>query len=185
MLRSTLFLGLFCLLITDPPNAKAAQPGRITSEVNFRKGPSTAERVIGRLRGGEEVEVLKLDPAGWYFVIYQGRPGYVYKGYIKLAGNRASDSQRHRRLARQAGMILVGIGIVLIASVLAPEILAIATALAVAIGSAAVCDFLFELGLLYSFFFVSVGAFALFLFFKRKTKDRTVPREEIPLRKAA
>jgi len=166
----------------------AAQPGRITGQVHFREGPSRSARVIGVLTAGTEVQVLRGGPGDWYQVMRGERSGFVHMNYIKLAEDQRPDRRppsMHRQLAMPAGILVTGLGIVLMASVLAPDLLIIATALVVAIMSVGGLDFLFQLGVLYSMFFVSCGAFVLFLFFKRKKKNRTASADEISQRKAA
>jgi hypothetical protein len=84
-----------------------------------------------------------------------------------------------------AGIILAGIGVVLLGSVLAPDLLATALTVVLALASVVVLDLLFQLGVLYSFFCVVFGVFGLFLFFKRKKKERRSPADQISPRKAA
>src|SRR6266566_2620181 len=103
-------LYLLLLISVYAGGIEAAQVGRITSEVNFRKGPDRTAPAIGRLSAGAEVEVIRLDPSGWYFITYRERPGFVHKNYIALAQHQNSDqrSDRQRRqLATSAGIILV------------------------------------------------------------------------------
>jgi uncharacterized protein YraI len=167
---------------------EAAQVGRITSEVNFRKGPDRSAPAIERLPAGAEVDVIKLDPAGWYFITYRGRPGFVHKNYITLDQHQNSDQRsepRRRQLAMPAGIILAGVGIILMACVLAPDLLLTAAALVFALVSVVVLDLLFQLILLYSLFYVSFGVFGLLLFFKRKKKTQIPPADQISPRKAA
>lgn len=143
---------ILCLLLLIPVlpvAADASQVGRINSEVIFRKGPDRSAPVISRLPAGTEVEIIKLDPAGWYFIAYRGRPGYVHKNYITLGQHQNpvySSDLWNSGLARRAGMILTGVGIVLIASVLAPDLILIATAMGIAIAVAAILDVLFQVG---------------------------------------
>ena len=88
---------LLLLIVVFPAAAGAAQLGRITSEVNFRKGPDRSAPAIGRLAAGAEVEVIKLDPSGWYFITYRGRPGFVHKNYIALDQYQNSDQRSEPR----------------------------------------------------------------------------------------
>jgi hypothetical protein len=181
-------IGFIVFLLLISINANAAQPGRITSEVNFRKGPSTSEPVISRLRADEEVEVIKLNPSGWYFVTYRGRPGFIHKNYLKIDqqkhSNAAMEPRRHQ-LAKRAGMILAGLGILLMASVLVPELPPTATALCAAMVTVVVFDLWFQLGMLYSFFFASLGALLIFLLFRRSKNSPTGSTDQILQRKAA
>ena len=179
---------LLLLILVFPAATRAAQLGRITSEVNFRKGPDRSAPAIGRLPAGTEVEVIKRTPDGWYFIIYRGQPGFVYKNYITLGQHQNSDQRsepRRRQLAVSAGIILAGIGIILMAGVLAPDLLKTAAALVLALVSVAVLDLLFQLGALYSLFCVSFGVFALFLFLKSKKKKGAPVVDQIAPRKAA
>jgi uncharacterized protein YraI len=91
MARTSLIFILFLPVVVF---AEAAQLGRVTSDVNFRKGPSTSEPVIGRLRAGEEVQVIKRNSVLWYFVVYKGQPGFVHERYIKVRQNQNFQSQQ-------------------------------------------------------------------------------------------
>jgi uncharacterized protein YraI len=167
---------IICFLIlvsAGLADAEAGQLGRTTGEVNLRKGPDRSAPLVGRLPAGTEVEVIKLDPAGWYFITYKGRPGFVHKTYITLNQHQNSDQRlepRRRQFAMPAGIILAGVGIILMASVLAPDLLLTAAALVFALVSVVVLDLLFQLGVLYSLFCVSFGVFGLFLFSRERKK---------------
>jgi Bacterial SH3 domain len=184
-------INITCLLLVMlvlSAGVEAAQFGRVTNEVNFRKGPDRSAPVIARLPAGTEVEVIKLDSSGWYFITYRGRPGFVHKNYITLGQHQNSDQRlepRRRQLAVSAGIILAGTGIILIAGVLAPDLLKTAMALVIALVSVVVLDLLFQLGVLYSFICVSFGVLALFLLLKSKKKNRAPVVDQIAPRKAA
>jgi hypothetical protein len=168
---------LALLISVLPVSADTAQPGRTTAEVNFREGPNVSSRIITRLASGAEVLVLRQGPGDWYRVMHGGRSGFVHKNYIRLESGRRFQPKR-RQLAISTGIVLAGIGIILMASVLAPDLLMTATALVVALVSVAVFDLLFQLGVLYSFFCVSLGALALVLVLRRKRKNRAVSADE-------
>jgi Bacterial SH3 domain len=177
---------LLILLLT--PAVEAAQVGHITSEVNFRKGPDRSALVIARLPANTAVEVIKLDSSGWYFITYRGRPGFVHKNYITLGQHQNSDQRsesRRRQLAVSAGIILAGIGIILMARILAPDIVKTAAVLVIALVAVVALDLLFQLGVLYSLFCCSLGAFALFLFLRSKKKSGPLAVNQMPPRKAA
>ena len=172
-------IGIICLVLLISVGAEAAQLGRIKAEVNFREGPNLSSRIITRLASGAEVRVLRQGPGDWYRVMHGERAGFVHKNYIRLESGRRFQPKRGR-LAISTGIVLAGVGIILMASVLAPDLLMTATALVVALVSVTVFDLLFQLGVLYSFFYVSFGVFVLFLFFKRKKKNRAISAAEIP-----
>jgi SH3 domain-containing protein len=190
-MHSRASLVIFAFLIFS--SAEAAQLGRTTRDVNLRIDPSTSKLLIGRLKAGTEVEIIETQrplPPGWYFVnVKPGRqPGYVHKNYVKLDEDQRADHwppSKHGKFAARAGIILAGVGILLMASVLAPDFLAIVTALDVAMVAVVVFDLWFQLGMLYSLFSVSVGTFALFLLLKRKQKDHRASADQISRKKAA
>src|SRR5215471_16373437 len=122
----------FLLFLALPTSADAAQFGRITSQVNFREGPSRSARVINVLAPGTEVAILREYPGGWYLVVHQGRPGFVHKNYVDL--QRKENSARegdliNSHLARPGGMILASVGVILMAYVWAPFLLTTASVL--------------------------------------------------------
>jgi len=179
-------LGAVCLLLFLSVSVEAAQLGRITSEVNFRKAPDTSASVIGRLPEGAEVRVIRAASADWYEISHAGRLGFVHKNYVRLDPRQNSRRvETKNRPAWILGMVLAASGIILMASVLAPDLLLHATILGLGFGLVVVFDLLFQLGLLYSLFFVSFAVLALVIFFKRKKKVRSVSFEEISPRKAA
>jgi SH3 domain-containing protein len=179
---------LLLVMLVLPAGVEATQVGRVTNEVNFRKGPDRSAPVIARLPADTEVEVIRLDSSGWYFITYRGRPGFVHKNYITLGQHQNSDQRLElwrRQLAVSAGIILAGIGIILMARILAPDILKTAAVLVIALVLVLVLDLLFQLGVLYSLYFVSFGVFALFLLLKSRKKSGAIAVNQITPRKAA
>src|SRR5438445_6265171 len=128
MLKKICVMSAFLFLSVD---ANAAQLGYTTRDVDLRKGPSLSAPIIRRLKAGTEVEVIgpkRPNPGDWYFVIVKHgkQPGFVHKNYIKLAEDQRPDRRppsMHRQLAMLAGILITGLGIVLMASVLAPDLL--------------------------------------------------------------
>lgn len=57
--------------------------------VHFRKGPGVSKKVLGYIKKGKKVEILKKvrNKSGnlWYKVKYGKRTGYVYSKYVKLS----------------------------------------------------------------------------------------------------
>src|SRR2546425_12277162 len=104
---------IVCLLLlvsVASASADAAQPGRITAEVNFREGPSRSAPIIGRLKAGAQVQVIKRNPAGWYFVMHQQRPGFIHVRYVKLEEENPNPIKQfviaERHFLIPAGLIL-------------------------------------------------------------------------------
>src|SRR5215471_6423041 len=105
----------FLLFLALPTSADAAQSGRITSQVNFREGPTRSARVISVLPLGTEVAILREDPGGWYQVMHHGRTGFVHKSYVDL--KRIENISRRfdlisGHLAKPVGIILVSLGVI-------------------------------------------------------------------------
>ena len=74
--------------------AHASYQGMVTSNVNFRKGPSTSNSIYTEIKKGSYVEVLSLNTtsgggcgAGWLNISYDGKNGYVCASYIYIDGN--------------------------------------------------------------------------------------------------
>ena len=182
---------VFFLLVLDLfVAANAAQHGLVTGNVNFRKGPSTSDPIIGHLRAGEEVQVITRNPAGWYFVMHQGRPGFVHKAYVKLQpreNSRTPLDSKTRKLLFLAAMILVGAGIIIFVVLFAPLLRKIATILAGSVIAAGLGDLGFHFNLLYSLISVAVVLLLLLLFLARREKNRVTPADLVAdrLRKAA
>jgi len=166
---------IFLLLLISVASTAcdAAQLGRVTAEVNFREGPNRSTHSLKRLPAGTEVQVLREGPGDWYQVMHEEQSGFVHKNYIKLYQDQNSDSRlepKRRQLAMPGGIMVAGIGIILMASVLAPDLLLTAIALLVSLLAVVVFDFWFQLGLVYSLFSISFGVLALGIFFRRKKK---------------
>jgi hypothetical protein len=181
-------ISLVSFLLLISVSAEAAQLGHITSQVNFRERPSRSADAIGVLSAGSEIRVLKEAAGNWYQIIHAGRSGFVHKSYVRLdqhQNSRGRSEAKRQPTPILLGIILAAIGIILMASVLAPDLLLRAATLGVAFVSVVVFDLFFQLGLLYSLFLVSFGLLALVIFFKRRKKDRAVPPDQISPKKAA
>jgi hypothetical protein len=174
----TIIYLLFLMLIL-PAAADAAQLGRITEEVNFRDGPSRSAPRIGRLAAGVEVEVIKREPAGWYFIVYRGHRGYVHQNYIAV---KAAPTVRTR-----LGFILILAGGVLIALYFFPIAPRVATFLLLSFAGVLLLDAGFHFGMLYSLFFISLGLLLVLVFLSRKEKKKADISEKVQdvFRKAA
>src|SRR5215471_16359453 len=165
----------FLLFLALPTSADAAQFGRITSQVNFREGPSRSARVINVLSPGTEVAILREDPGGWYQVMHYGRTGFIHKSYVDLQPLQNPPSRFDwQKLARPAGIILASVGLILMAYVCAPFLLTTAIVLVGSLITVVLFDLCFELGALYSLFSVSLGLLCVILWLARKKKTRTL-----------
>ncbi|MEA4969574.1 MAG: SH3 domain-containing protein [Candidatus Pelethousia sp.] len=56
--------------------------GVTTTDVNFRQGPATTTKKLGRIASGSNVTLYGLE-GDWYRVDYNGAKGYIYWKYIK------------------------------------------------------------------------------------------------------
>src|SRR5215510_13773980 len=165
------------LLLISIAAAEAGEVGRITSQVNYREGPSRSARVINVLPPGTEVAILREDPGGWYQVMHHGRPGLVHKSYVDLQPLQNPPSRfdwTKNALVRSAGIILASVGLVLMAYVCAPFLLITASVLVGSLITVVVLDLFFQLGALYSLFSVSLGLLCVILWLARKKKNRTL-----------
>ena len=58
--------------------------GTSTANVNFRSGPSTSGTTIyGKISEGDKVDIIG-QTGTWYYVVYEGRTGFVSGDYIKI-----------------------------------------------------------------------------------------------------
>jgi len=55
-----------------------------TSSLNMRKGYSTKQSIVAKLKKNTKVDVLKKMSNGWYQIKYKGKTGYVSGSYLKL-----------------------------------------------------------------------------------------------------
>jgi hypothetical protein len=156
--------------------ADAGQLGRTTSEVNFREGPSRRAAVIDVLPAGTEVQVIRRNRPGWYFVMHGRQPGYVHENYVRIEQSR--NAHEPKPIAgvgvdlsvKELGVattIVIFLTLFLIVRryVSFPKLTTVLIVCAVAI---LVLDTAFKLGILYSVLFVSLGLFALNAFFSRR-----------------
>jgi hypothetical protein len=172
------FIYLLLLMLILPAATDAAQLGRITEEVNFREGPSRSAPRLGRLTAGAEVEVIKREPAGWYFIVYKGQRGYVHENYIAV---KAAATVRTR-----LGFILILGGGVLIALYFFPIAPRLAAFLLLSFAGVLLLDAGFHFGMLYSLFSISLGLLlALILIRKEKKKADISEKDQDVFRKAA
>lgn len=163
-----IFLLLLISVLVAP--AKAAQLGRITGEVNFREGPNRLTARIGRVPAGAEVEVIKRDPNGWYFVVHGGQRGFVHPNYVVVE----TASKAKKRL----GVILMAFGAVLVTLYFVPILSRLALLLILSLSAVLLLDVGFSLGVLYSLFSVSLALLILLLILKRKEKSLTISAED-------
>lgn len=61
---------------------QSASKGVTTTDVNFRQGPATTTKKLGRIASGSTVALYGMD-GDWYHVEYNGTKGYIYAKYIK------------------------------------------------------------------------------------------------------
>ena len=57
---------------------------KLTDNVNVRKTPSTDADVLGRLKKGDEIEVVEKMNNGWSKINYSGAQAYVKSDYLKI-----------------------------------------------------------------------------------------------------
>lgn len=60
--------------------------GVTTTDVNFRQGPATSAKKLGRIPSGSSVTLYGMD-GDWYRAEYSGTKGYIYAKYIKTAAD--------------------------------------------------------------------------------------------------
>jgi hypothetical protein len=184
------FIYLLLLMVILSAAADAAQLGRTTGEVNFRKAPDRSAPIIERLPAGMEVEVIERNPAGWYFIRQNGRPGFVHESYIKLEKHnerQGSGKATSDQSAKLVGIILMAIGATLILFVVAPFLFKLGTILFGCAVCALTLDLAFKFGMLYSLVCVAVGLLiALLLLNRNKTNSKTsADANALPFKKAA
>ncbi len=68
----------------EPANPQSTGKGVTTTDVNFREGPSTSHKKLGRIPEGASLTLYGQD-GDWQQVEYNGITGYVYGKYIKKA----------------------------------------------------------------------------------------------------
>jgi len=78
---------------TDNPVETPAQPtelyGTATTTVNVRTSDSENADKIGKLPGGNKIQVLEQRVNGWSKVLFEGKEGYVKSEYIQMAESAA------------------------------------------------------------------------------------------------
>ncbi|MEA5059591.1 MAG: SH3 domain-containing protein [Candidatus Pelethousia sp.] len=72
---------------TGATGEQSTGKGVTTTDVNFRQGPSTSTKKLGRISAGSTVTLYDMD-GDWYHVEYNGTKGYIYGKYI----NKTVDS---------------------------------------------------------------------------------------------
>lgn len=71
----------------------AGNIGRVTADsLNVRVEAKDGADVIGKVSGGEEIEILGQD-GDWYEIEYQGKTGYVAADYIAVDESTSEESQ--------------------------------------------------------------------------------------------
>src|SRR5689334_12340311 len=165
-------IAMISLLLLISVTANAAERGRIISEVNFRKAPDRSASSVGKLPGGEEVEVIKHDPTGWYFVRYGGRSGFVHEHYLKI--EKENDNWRLTKSKQTEFIWLPGIAIALIGAAsflsLAPFILRVGAIFFACTAVVFLLDLAFKTGFLYSLISVVAGLLIVVAFWFGKNK---------------
>ncbi len=67
--------------------------GTTTGKINFRSGPSTSgTTVYGKIPKGSTVEIIG-QTGTWYYVVYDGRAGFVSGEYITITGTGTAGIQ--------------------------------------------------------------------------------------------
>ena len=72
---------------TTAPAEQSLGMGVTTTDVNFRQGPATSTKKLGRIPSGASLTLYGLE-GDWYRVEYNGAKGYIYYKYVK----KTSDS---------------------------------------------------------------------------------------------
>lgn len=68
--------------------------GAATGKLNFRDKPSTsAGSVLATLKQGEKLQLLG-ETGDWYYAIYNGRAGFVYKAYVRVESSGSAGIAR-------------------------------------------------------------------------------------------
>lgn len=67
---------------TGTATEQSTGTGVTTTDVNFRQGPATTTKKLGRISSGSNVTLYGLE-GDWYRVEYNGTKGYIYWKYIK------------------------------------------------------------------------------------------------------
>lgn len=67
---------------TGTATEQSTGTGVTTTDVNFRQGPATTTKKLGRIASGSNVTLYGLE-GDWYRVEYNGTKGYIYWKYIK------------------------------------------------------------------------------------------------------
>lgn len=66
----------------EPSKPQSTGKGVATTDVNFREGPSTSHKKLGRIPEGASL-ILYGQDGDWQQVEYNGIMGYVYGKYVK------------------------------------------------------------------------------------------------------
>lgn len=67
---------------SPPPPAPVAKRAITNSFVHMRSGKGTQFAIVMDLNAGTEVELRDDSNAQWQGIIYQGKPGYLFKAYV-------------------------------------------------------------------------------------------------------
>jgi len=174
----------YLLLLVLSSFAHAGQLGRTTQDVNLRQGPSLSAPRIERLKAGTEVEVVNRDHPGWYFVLHQRRPGFVYERYVQIEERREAAAQVHsntNKLVMLALAAVIAIVVILLFARFRPWKTAFACA-----GFFAVLNIGFKLDALYSLVLAWLVVVGVALCLTRKINRQTSSNERAAkLKKAA
>ncbi len=95
----TLLLSSFVLLLglvsfLKPSAVESAGTTKYTvtaSSLNVRSGPGTKYKVIGAIKKGKALSVIKKESNGWYKINYNGKTGYVSGSYVKVTTSTSSQ----------------------------------------------------------------------------------------------
>ncbi len=67
--------------------------GRVTSEkLRVRSGPSTSDEVLGSLKKGEQVKIVKQD-GEWLQISFKEQKGWVHHSYISFEANKSENQE--------------------------------------------------------------------------------------------
>lgn len=67
------------------PEENAVQYATATTTVNVRSSDSEKADKLGKVSGGEQLQVLEQRPNGWTKVLYAGKEGYIKTEFLQMA----------------------------------------------------------------------------------------------------
>src|SRR5262249_8931062 len=138
-------------------------------DVNLREGPDRRAHIIEVLPSGAEVEVIRQNRSGWYFVMHRRQPGFVHENYVRLEPSRKVPEVKPpvgvgMDFSTKEIAVAITVAVSLIVFLIMRRYVSfprLTTVLIVCAVSILLLDTAFKLGILYSILFVSLGLFVL------------------------